>query len=127
MGLGPRPGGGGNPYRGEHGLGSLAIALIVGHGAAVGQQEIDPFGTIHGTATAQSDNKIDGILVGKFGRLADEAAVGVFPNFGEKEDLQTTLPEQTHRPRGMARGNDTGIRYKHDPAAGKLSNQHPNL
>src|ERR1043166_9016736 len=47
-----------NADRGQHRLGCLAEAPVVGHGAAVGQKEIDPLGAVHRAAAADADDQV---------------------------------------------------------------------
>ena len=54
----------GHADRRQHRLGGLAEALVVGHRAAVGQQEIDPLGAVHRAAAADRDQKIDFVVLG---------------------------------------------------------------
>ena len=49
----------GTPIEGSIGLVGLAEALVIGHLAAVGEQEVDPLGAVHRTAAADGHDEID--------------------------------------------------------------------
>src|SRR5438445_27712 len=93
-------GGGGNAYRGQHRLGGFAVASIVGHGAAVGQEEIDSLGAVHGAAAAHRDEKIDVVLLSKRGSLVDMTGRGIFFHLVEDKRLKV----------GIIQGSDGSLR-----------------
>ena len=47
---------------GEHGLGGFAIASVVLHLAAIGEQEINALGAVHNAAATQGDDQVNGAV-----------------------------------------------------------------
>ena len=66
----------GTPIDGSIGFVRLAEALVVGHLAAVGEQEVDPLGAVHRAAAADADDQVDVCAAGEMPAPASTWSIG---------------------------------------------------
>ena len=88
----------GTPMDGSIGFLRLAEALVVGHAAAVGEQEVDPLGAVHGAAAADGDDEVDAERPGEVDAGLDVLAGRVLLDVVEEEDLQPGVAQRLLRP-----------------------------
>jgi hypothetical protein len=91
---------GGHTDRRQHRFGGFAVAFVVDHRPAVGQQEVDPLRTIHAGTAADGDDAIDAIRL-SHGDPGPHFALGrVLLDAVEEHNVETRL---THAGRGPLR------------------------
>ena len=79
------------PIDGSIGCRGLAEAAVVGHLAAVGEQEIDPLGAVHRAAAADGDDESSRTVLP--GERTRRAATMMLSGFSAKSENGTTASD----------------------------------
>ena len=108
----------------QHRLGRLAEALVVGHLAAVGQQEVDALGAVHRAAAADGDDEVDAVRAGERPAPASTCRVVGFSSTPSKtNDLQAGLAQRRQGALRMAGRLQAGVGDEQDAPAAQLARQ----
>jgi len=112
LGYTSSPSGRGNANHWEKSLARLAVAGIVLHLTAVGQEKVDAFGAVQRTTTAQADNGINLQRRGKVSSGLDHSAVRVHLEIVKSENFNRRLAQGSQGFIDVAGGNETPIGYQ---------------
>ena len=85
----------------QHRLFGLAEPLVVGHLAAVGQQEVGALGAVHGTAATDGNDQVNLVIAGEGHAGIDMDRGWVLFNTVEYKDLQARVAQRLHGPLRM--------------------------
>ena len=91
---------------------AFAVTAIIGHAAAVGDEEIDPFGAVHRTATAESDEGIDILRSGEGAAGFDHARVGVRLEIVKANDVDSHGAQSRQRFFNVSRSDEPAIGHQ---------------
>jgi hypothetical protein len=95
------------------------VALVVAHGPAVGQDEIDPLGAVERAAAPEPDDRIDAARCGMHPARLDHARVGVRIEVVERTGCDAGLAQNRLHTANQSRGHDAGV--GHDQGPGKAA------
>ena len=121
LGLAAGAGGGGHGDGRQHRLGGLAEAAVVGHLAAVGQDEVDALGTVHRAAAADADDQVDAQRPREDDAGLHVPVSRVRFDVVEDEDLQARLADRLDGALRVAGGFEAGIGDQEDARLAQLA------
>ena len=123
LGLAAGAGGGRHADRRQQGHRGVAEALVVGDGAAVGDDEVDPLRAVHRAAAADGDEQVRRDPTGRRHSGLDVLLGGVLVDIGEDRDLETGRFEGLERSLGVAGGFDPPVGHHQGAPPGELTRQ----
>ena len=98
------------PIDGSSGVVDFAVAAVLAHLAAVGEQEIDPLGAVERAAAADGDDRIErAVLPGERRAARDHGAVGILREVRERHDGERRGFERALYRRGVTGLDDAGV------------------
>ena len=109
--------------RRQHRLLGPAEALVVGHRAAVGEDEIDPLGAVHGAAAADGNDQVDAERPSEIDADADVLAGRILLDLIKDEHLEPGFLQRFQSPPRMPDGVQTRIGHEQRSRGTELPRQ----
>ena len=123
LGFAPRARGGRYADHGEQGARRLAVAAVVGHAAAVREQEVRALGAVERAAAAQRHEGIGAARPCRLGRHLHHRPIGLVVKVVKQRDLDPGRGESLARAPGMAARHEAAIGHEQCPTKAQLPGQ----
>ncbi len=121
LGFATGAGRGRNADRGQHGMNGFADLPVVGHDAAIGQQEIDSFGAVHGAAAPDGNEKVGAMAASGFQTRLHMARCGILFHAVEQQRVESCLRQRGQRLLRVSGCFESGIGNEQNTRAAKLA------